>query len=461
MPSEYASQVPAAIPLEKAGPKAYIRYVFPIELPKDYDLEECFKIYRDGFEAAKKRIPALGCEGVPDPDAKQAGVLKLQKYTDYESITYKDLRKTFPYSWDEMKAKRFPVSCFTSDMCRRFTWPSPGDRLPVVDFQANFVPGGVLMGVACFHVFGDAKSYFTWFETWAEECRRIQGLVTTVNEIPDELFTDREKAMKPSGRNPGRREDHPELLVLPFTPDAPPPKMVSLAHVGQAFYFSPENIAKLKADTAPKNATEPAGVEYVSTNDAVSALMWRSVMNAQNPVDTLEGDPVSVFNIAVDGRTRTNPPVHPRTLGNWLGWVVQQMPIRKMLTTANLADMAALIRKSILKLDNEFVDDLNAMFEDVEDVNRVVAAAFVDVPGYNIFQTSWVNFNVYDLDFGTKLGGIKATRCPDIGVVNGGSAVLPALPNGGIEMIIGVEDKCLPRLLADPILKKYTEAVTW
>ena len=126
-----------------------------------------------------------------------------------------------------------------------------------------------------------------------------------------------------------------------------------------------------------------------------------------------------------------------------------------------MADIAITIRKSVLRLNDQYVDDLSTLFESVEDVNRVVATAFLDVPGFNCVQTSWINMAMYGLDWGKALGGkIQAVRSPDVGVINGGSLVLPKLPQGGIELIIGVESKCLPRLLADPFLAKFTEAIT-
>ncbi|KAK7756198.1 hypothetical protein SLS62_001791 [Diatrype stigma] len=465
MPSAYAQQIPALIPLEKEGPKGYIRYVFPLELGENYDKDEVFRILKAGLEGAKERIPTLGCEGVPDPDTKPAGVLKLQKYNDYETITAKDLRSPsdFPHTYASLKAQNFPVAAFPGDLlCRRFTWFTPGERLPAADLQANFIRGGLLLTGCFFHVFGDAKTYFTWLETWAEECRRVQGLETGPRkEIPDEWFTDREKHMKPSGRNPGRPEDHPEVLVLPFTPEGFPPKMVSRDHVGQVFRLTPEQLEALKAEASPKNATEPTDQTYVSTNDAMSALMWQSVMRAQFPELKEDENPNSIFNIAVDARSRTDPPVHPRTFGNWLGWVAPQMPLRKMLTTASLADVAICIRKAVLRLGPQYVDDLSALFESVEDANRVVATAFLDVPGYNCVQTSWINMAMYGLDWGKALGGaVQAVRSPDVGIINGGSLVLPKLPDGSIELIIGVESKCLPRLLADPFLAKYAKAIT-
>ncbi|KAI1308307.1 transferase family-domain-containing protein [Xylaria venustula] len=464
MPSEYASKIPKLIPLEKAGPKGYIRFVFPIELGESYDADEVFGILKQGLEGAKERIPTLGCEGVPDTEAKQAGVLKLQKYNDYDTIIKKDLRApgAFPHTYAEIKAKGFPVEAFNGDLlCRRFTWPTPGERLPSADVQANFIPGGLLLTAAFYHVFGDAKAYYTWLETWAEECRRLQGETGPRNEIPEEFFTDREKHMTPSGRNAGKPEDHPEVLVLPFTPEGSPPKMISREHVGQVFRLSAEQLAALKADASPKNAAETSSLPWISTNDALSALMWRSVMAAQFSLEELEGDPTSVFNIAVDGRPRTDPPVHPRTLGNWLGWVAPSMPIRKMLERESVADPAVVIRQAVSKLNDQYVDSLSTLFENVVDVNRVVATAFIDVPGANCVQTSWINLGVYGLDWGKTLGGkIQAVRSPDVGVINGGSLVLPSLPGGGIELIIGVESKSLPRLLKDPLLAKYATAIT-
>ncbi|KAI0389831.1 transferase family-domain-containing protein [Xylariaceae sp. FL0594] len=468
MPSDYASKVPSLIPLEKAGPRGYIRMLFPFELSDSYDADAVFDILQKGLEGAKERIPTLACEGIPDTESKQAGVLKLQKYDDYETMIKKDLRAAgaFPYTYADLEGKAFPTAAFPGDLLwRKFTWPTPEEKLPVIDFQANFIQGGLLLTGSFHHVFGDATTYYTYLETWAEECRRLQegGESGPRTEIPDEFFTDREKYMKPSGRNPGRPEDHPEVLVLPFTPPGSPPKMLSREHVGQVFRLSAEQLATLKADAAPSNASDVLGQSYVSSNDALSALMWRSVMNAQFSLQDLADseDPISIFNIAIDARSRTDPPVHPRTLGNWLGWVAPTMSIRKLLSRPSVADPAVAVRRAVAALTSEYADDLQTLFESVVDVNRVVATAFTDVPGYNCVQTSWYNLDIYGLDWGKALGGqIQALRSPDIGVINGGSLVLPALPGGGIEILIGVETKSLKKLLDDPLLAKYATPVT-
>ncbi|KAI2635902.1 hypothetical protein GGS26DRAFT_589569 [Hypomontagnella submonticulosa] len=461
MASEYAQRIPTLIPLEKAGPKLYARYILPLELPQDYEISEVLYVLRTGLEAAKERIPTLACEGVLDTEANQAGVLKLQKLEDYESIIYKDLRASFPHTFEELKEKRFPVSAFPGDyLCRRYTWPLPGDRLPVVDVQANFIQGGLLLNACFFHVFADVKTYYLMLQTWAEECRRVQEPSMERNEIPDIYFTDREKHMRSSGRNPGRPEDHPGIVERTYDPDRAPLKMFFRDHSGQIFYFSPENLQKLTADASPVNATEPTDVTSVSTNEAISALIWRSITAAQAPAGEIDDDLTSIFSVALDARMYSDPPVHPMVLGNWLGVVCDQMSMRKMLITANLADIAAVVHKIMLIPNDQYADDLSAMFEKVGNVNRILLKGFLDTPGVNCFETAFVDLDFGRLDWGKALGNhILATRVPDIGVINGGSTVFGVLPNGGMEMLIGLDSKYLPRLLSDPVLAKYTEAI--
>jgi hypothetical protein len=232
--------------------------------------------------------------------------------------------------------------------------------------------------------------------------------------------------------------------------------MLSTKHRGQVFYFSPESLKALKAEASPANATEQSDQKWISTNDALSALLWRTVMAVQSPLDTLEGDPVSVFNIAIDGRQRTNPKVHPDTLGCFLEYVAVSVSIRKMLSTLHVADLAILIRKAILRADDQFTDDVVALVDQLEDVDRLVPTAFLDVPGFNCVQTSWLNFKLYGLEWGPLLGNrIEAVRMPHVGVINGLQVVLPVLPDGGMEILVGVDEGCLDRLLTDPLFTKF------
>ncbi|KAJ5743639.1 hypothetical protein N7533_008509 [Penicillium manginii] len=445
--------------LERIGPKGYLRYIFPFQLEANYDLDGVARVLQVGYDALSRRIPEVACEAIPDTDTKQKGVMKfhlMEKGSDTR-IAVKDLRKSYQPTYGELKSQSFPVASFDADtFCSRSVWPSPGERLPISLVQANFIQGGLILSWSILHMAGDGTSFHIWTKVWAEECRRAQGLeISQPVELPDAICKDRESVMKSSGQNEGKIEDHPEWTLLPFTPPGAPPKMVSPNHRGQVFYFSRESLISLKAEASPSNATKPSGQKWISTNDALSALLWRTVMAAQSPLESLEGDPVSLFNIAIDGRLRTSPPIHPDTLGCFLEYIAVSAPIREMLSSTNLADLAVQIRKAILRADDQFSDDIVSLVEKVEDVDRLVPTAFLDVPGNNCILTSWINFKIYDLTWGPLLGTIDAIRTPHVGCINGLQVVFPVLPDGGIEILVGVEESCLDRLLNDPLLKRF------
>ncbi|PSS06902.1 hypothetical protein M430DRAFT_54198 [Amorphotheca resinae ATCC 22711] len=458
--------IPPLMPLERAGPKGYVRYLFPFPLAENYNLDEVARVLKDSLAATQKRLPVLACEAVPDTEAKQAGVLRLQE-SEVGDIKVVDMRapEAFPMTYQQLREKRFPLEAFEADVfCRRPVWPSPGDRLPITAVQANFIQGGLILNWCIFHMIGDGKTFQKMLEIWAEECRRAQGLeITSPVHLPDELF-DRSRVMQGSGRNKGRIEDHPEYVLLPFTPTGAPPKMLSPTHRARVFYFSPATLAQLKKDASPANAKMPASdVPWISTNDALSALLWRAVMAAQFPLDELEGNPTSVFNIAVDGRRRADPPLPEDTMGCFLEYVAPSMGIRTMLTEASLADIAVEIRRNVAKANQNYTDDIVTLLDSIPDHNRLVPTAFLDVPGHNCVLTSWVNFDLYTIDWGHMFGGaVEAVRAPNVGIINGCQVVLPAVPEsrgGGFELLVGVEESAIHRLEMDALWTKYATMV--
>ncbi|EFX06189.1 trichothecene 3-o-acetyltransferase [Grosmannia clavigera kw1407] len=460
---EDKSKILSLTALERVGPKGYLRYVFPFELPENYDMAEVARVLQSGYNGLIQKIAVVGCEAVPDNTTKQAGVMMLQVLgEDEQQLVVKDLRApgAFCMSYAELKAKNFPVSAFDGELLlRRSVWPSPGEELPISLVQANFVQGGLILTWCILHMVGDGNTFFTWTKVWAEECRRAGGdEIAKPLKLDPAIFSDRKLVMRSTGRHPGRLSDHPEYTLIPFTPQGAPPKMLSQDHRGQVFYFSPASLAALKAEASPVKASRAHRQKWISTNDALSALLWRTVMAVQSPLDSLEGDPVSVFNIAIDGRLRTDPPVHPNTLGCFLEYVAVSAPIRQILSSLSLADLAGMVRKAILRAGKHFTGDVVTIIDGLEDVDRLVPTAFLDVPGNHCVQSSWANFELYGLDWGSGLGMIQSVRCPEVGVINGLQVALPTLPDGGMEILVGVETEALDRLLHEPLWTRFAEA---
>ncbi|KAL2289068.1 hypothetical protein FJTKL_02896 [Diaporthe vaccinii] len=187
-------------------------------------------------------------------------------------------------------------------------------------------------------------------------------------------------------------------------------------------------------------------------------------MAAQYPPDKVKGDEVSVFNMAVDGRLRIQPPIDDGTLGSFVEFIEVKMPLRRMLDGGgkSVAEIAVLIRKAINSMDEDFqgsfTNDAIKLINGLDDVRFLSPSAFLDCPGLSCSQTSWAKFELYGLQWGPALGDrIRAIRSPSNGILNGMQIMMPELPDGGREMLCGVNEEDLPRLVADPIWRKYAE----
>lgn len=301
-------EIPQLTPLERIAPKGYVRYIFPFQLGKVYNIDEVTQVLQSGYETLAREMPELACECIPDTDIQKKGVVGYRTLEGEDAaatarIAVKDLRDSFPLSFEQLKRKGFPVAYFDAEtFCPQGVWPVPGEKLRTALVQANFIPGGLILAWNILHLSGDGTLFFAWTRIWADACRRAQGFEDDPLNLPIAMWEDREQVRKSSGRNAGKIEDHPEWTILPFTPTSPPPKLISPNHRGQIFYFSEASLESLKAEASPANATGSHDQQWVSTNDALSALLWRTVMAVQNPLETLEGDPTSVFNIAIDAR---------------------------------------------------------------------------------------------------------------------------------------------------------------
>ncbi|KAI8306826.1 Trichothecene 3-O-acetyltransferase TRI101 [Colletotrichum sp. SAR11_240] len=466
---------PPLLPVEQIGPKGWIRCIYHFELPDNYDADHLTHILKTAYKAMKDRVPIAGCEVVPLEDSKQAGLLKLRHYGDeIEDFLAKDLRgdETFP-TFAELNARGFPSSALLPEkVCRRGMggeWPRAGDRLNVTWMQATFIRGGLLLNMLFLHAYADGTTAYKFTELLAEEVRRLQGIpITNPAEVPVE---DRGKVMKSTGAQPGRPEDHAEYIELPYTPPGVPPKLASDIHHGHVWYFPPSALAALKADASPANAKLFKGregiPEYITTNDALSALIWRATMSAQHStkIRPVSEDPTpspSVMGIALDARRRAGVPVHKHTIGNILGFAPAILDVREVVSPeseATLADLAICVRRAVAKTEDVYLDSLNALVERLQDVTRLAPTMFLDMPGNHMLQSSWREFPFYDIEWGSAFGEkILAVRPPSVGVTHTMQIVLPDPKKGGIEVFVGVEHEAMERLLNDPVWRKYAQA---
>lgn len=470
---------PPLLPTEQIGPKGWIRNMLFFKLADDYDIDSLTTLLQTSFRSFKNRTPVAGCEAIPLA-GKQGGLVQLRQYGDeIEDFVVKDLRDSFA-SYAELEARGFPASALKPEtLCLRGDggeWPQAGDRINVLMVQANFIRGGLILNMLVFHAYADGTTAYKFTEILGEEVRRAQNLpITNPVEIP---WEDRAKLMQASpahaspadaSANLGSLEQHPEYTELPFTPQGVPPNLTQAGHVGHVFYFSPEKIKILKALAAPSNAhrfMDPV-VTHVSTNDVLTALMWRCVLGAQHPSGDSEaeaeaeaaGSGPCILGVAVDGRRRAGVPIHKHTIGNIIGFA----PVILDLATvkrSTIADLAISIHRSIAKTGAPYIDSLTTMVHQAGDVSRLTPTMFLDMPGRHMLMSSWAEFPFYDIPWGPALGHrIQSVRVPASGVCHAFHIRLPDHPQkGGVEVFVGAMSPAMDRLLVDPLWNEFAES---
>ncbi len=476
-------KTPTLLAEEQIGPKGWIRNVICLELAPDYDDTKVASILRTAWASFKSRTPIVGTEAVPlGPEVKPAGMLKLQVYGDneIEDFIVRDHRGDDAIlSFAELQAQGFPNSAMDNDkLCLRGRggeWAKPGDRLATNFMQANLVKGGLLLNHLCFHAFGDGTTMWKLLELFAEDVRRAQGLaIEKPAEIP---IADRAKMAQSTGERvcTNFTEKHNEFIHLPFTPDAMPPGLTQVPHHANVFRFSPEAIKALKDECAPANvrllkgkANLPA---FVSTNDALTALSWRSVQRAEQAGHAgnaaQPADAVSIVAVSLDTRRRTHVPIHPHTLGNMCGYAATSLPFSQLLssTESSLADLACLVRMAVDKFGDSYHDELAHYIERMDDVNRLAGTAFLDLPASNVLQSNWSEFDYYGIQWGPAFGNtIKAVRFPAGGVCAGFQIVMPSpppnTPIGTVEVLTDLSEAAWEHLKADETWNRYAKNPT-
>lgn len=471
-------KAPTLLVPEQVGPKGWIRDMICLELAADYDANHITSILEAAWASFKKRTPMVGVEAVPiGVDMKPAGMLKLQPYGEGDIVDFvvKDHRcdRDIP-SFAQLKAQNFPNAAMNNEkLCLRGRggeWPNFGvDRFATNMMQANLVNGGLLLNHLCFHAFGDATAMWKLMELFAEHVRCAQGLpVERRAEVP---IADRAKLLRSTGERicSDFAKEHREFVHLPFTPEGLPEGLTKARHHAHVFRFTPEAMRSLKEECAPSNVRLLKGQipddqlpTFVSTNDVLTALLWRCVQRAEQPDhSTIAPDKLSVVQVSIDTRRRAHIPIHPHTLGNIIGYAAAILPLPQVLSSeaASLADLAVLVRQTVANCGKSYYDELAHYVENMDDVSRLAGTAFLDMPGANVLQSNWSEFDYYGIEWGPAFGDrMKALRFPAGGVCAGFQVIMPSPPDaqeGTIEVLVDVSDEAWSRILTDETWNRF------
>ncbi|KAG9700637.1 hypothetical protein KCU95_g605, partial [Aureobasidium melanogenum] len=443
--------------LEQSNPRGWVRPLFFFATPHGLDPLKAVEIFREGLRPTLRAIPALASEIVPFDDGKKPTGKIALRHGDFGTLIVKDLRGT-DLNYEELRKQKFPQSKLEPDvLCTRGVFPKPDEQQPTFIPQLNIVDGGLILALNIHHSPFDAQGINEVLRVWSQNCRHQQdGDVPECSSLPVEQFerSAHNASHRPTAQS-GRPEHHPELIIA-SDPIVFGETAMKETHKSRVYRVSPKALAQLKND-----CTEPGEKkDWISTNDAVTALIWRSVIRAQVNLEHYPEDELSHHIVNVDLRLRSSPALSKSYPGGPMNYARAGMKLKDAYQSSDLALLARLIRGEVDKRTPQYVDSLITLIDNIPGYDHIVSASFPKLMKNDCLTSTWYKLDILELDWGHALGQIERVRFPKGGLFNGLTMIYPQVTAGedkGMEIAIGLDKENFEKLELDPVWSKYAE----
>ncbi|KAJ6106721.1 hypothetical protein N7512_010238 [Penicillium capsulatum] len=302
------------------------------------------------------------------------------------------------------------------------------DNSPLIcAFKASLVPGGLVFAMHHHHCANDLLGWAGFTHQLAENCYAIR------NGTP---FPHWDMACLDLGRF--SRPVVPKEMEVdgpgapPLRPNPPPAEAL-------LFCLSKDKAAELK------KLCHPLDGSWISTHDAFSAFIWRTLTRVRSPVYSPDPSAPLMWMGPVNLRPRLNPPKVPERL-------------QQNVTSAAISTRSEVPAPTAAEVLSEW--PLSRLAAYIRMLTNAVSEESVgfrvgSLPPMSVFQTDHRNANVTSADFGfgTPLRYRQLMDAPvDLVLV-----YPPRKSDGGLEFLITIERDLTQVLLEDPEWNSYFE----
>ncbi|KAL5074739.1 hypothetical protein RYX36_013723 [Vicia faba] len=185
-----------------------------------------------------------------------------------------------------------------------------GHTMSLLSIQVTELLDGVFIACSMNHSLGDGTAYWNFFNTFSDTFQddtNINPLSISHQPIHNRWF--------PEGYGP--------IINLPFKHHNEFIQRYEAPILRERiFHFSAESIAKLKA-----KANKYSNTNKISSFQSLSALVWRSITRARQ----LQQDQKTTCNLAINNRTRMEPPIPEDYFGNLIHAVSTDTTVKELL----------------------------------------------------------------------------------------------------------------------------------
>ncbi|PVH96879.1 hypothetical protein DM02DRAFT_658809 [Periconia macrospinosa] len=469
----HPGRIQALSPFDHVAVHLYLHWVTAFRIPEGVAANEVFWHLRSGLEKTIQDIPAIAGELLPlDPDEidNRQGRWGIQLSEDQsvdQVLFQKDYTQNEKLNYERLVAMGMPPSELdVNELGAIGLWCGEGQRRGVFLAQVNFVCGGLLLSTCVNHHALDAIAMGVIITRWASHCQNIDlssGERKPLLPVLSEACFDRSILPQPALESESYEtlKDRLELwaaLGLPPYLHYPPSDPNTLPTPGPKLRNTILSFSKHKLKLLKEDASQPSGNEWISTNDALMALFWRSIMRSrlgsdipnseQNPTTT---ELSSVFIMVISGRARLSPALPESYLGNA---VLHGTSTALDPTKSSLAELALVLRSSLAAITPEVASSSLKLAAHIPDY-KLAHSSFPTALDTLLVATNWAGVPLYSLTWGNPLyGPAEFVRLPR-GHMEGVLRVLPRRVDDTLEVFLGLETDVMGRFLKDPDIVKY------
>lgn len=378
-----------------------------------------------------------------------SGVFKIKPLGRAPRLVVKDLRaEPGAPTMQALEAAGFPIALLDEALFSPIN-VLPGkadeDRSPLLVLQANQIEGGLLLNIVGNHqaLDGTAQEQVTYLLDKACHGIPFTEDEVAVGKLPRAtIVAPLDDSWQPAADSQYLKKQVPATSNNVAASSAPPslPRWVNVAFSGAA-------LAELKAV-----ATKDVASGFVSTDDALSALIWQALARAR--LARLPPSTTSTLGRAVNPRRYLGIPAnYPGYISN-MAYSTQPLGT---LAQRSLGSVASELRAAVDPETSglgQSTREFATLLYRAADKDSVSVNEGLDLER-DLMLSSWAGQRCYAFDFGLGLGRPVAFRRTRMAPVPSLMFLLPKRPDGEIVLALCARDDDLERLKEDPAFAKY------
>jgi hypothetical protein len=422
-------------------------YIFPCDEPNP-DISKFTDTIHGGLIKLTTAFPWIAGKIISTGRTEiSSGVFSITSHTSIPNLVIKDWRNdSNAPTMSQLAESEVPCSMLKEEFFAPITVLPSGDedRSPLVQLQLSIITGGVVLSVMANHqaMDGTAQDQICYLLDkacngipYTEEEIRIGNLEREgIVDIFDGGWQPPLESMYRANPTARKKQEEKENPVE------------EVEHHWISVLFSPSSLSTLKT-----TISDDLRSGFVSTDDALTALIWQSIAKARLARHT--PSTTSTIGRSVNPRKYIGiPATYPGYISNnaYSTYTLQD------LASSPLSSIATELRSKVHNVPGirDTTKEFATLLYRATNRNEVNLNATLDLDVDVIFS-SWANMRGYNFDFGLGLGKSSYFRRMDhLGVPSLGF-LLPKRPDGENVLSICLRTDDIAMLRSDPVLTTY------